>query len=409
MPTARAAGLLRSRPVPIRAPEVDELALLELSSIPAFPAEFVRRPALIGRLMESAEVALALVVAPPGYGKTSLLSEWAEHDQRPFVWLGFASTDAVTDLDRLVPELLAPHTVDGHGIVAVLDDAHAVPAATLRAVIEALFRALPRGSIVAVSSRTEPVLPTGRLRAHRMLIEIRQRDLALGLPEAALLVRQSGSELALPVVEQLVERTEGWPAALYLASLSLLERHDAPGSLPPFRGDHHLVFEYLRDEVLSALPTELTVFLARSSILDELSGPVCDVVLEQPGSAQRLAALGRTTQLLEPIDSARHRYRWHPLFRDCMLGELRRLEPELESELHLRASVFHADQGRTETAIDHACAARDAGVPVSCSLQASPATWSGVTATRCGSGLPRSAVSRSRGRRSWRSAPRMLA
>ncbi len=360
MPTARAAGLLRSRPVPIYAPETDERALLELNSRPLFPAEFVRRPALVGRLMASGNVALALVIAPPGYGKTSLLSEWADCDQRPFVWLGFGATDAVADLDDVLAELLSPHVIDGHGLVAVLDDAHAVPADTLRVVIEALFRALPSGSIVAVASRTEPVLPTGRLRAHRMVIEIRHGDLALGLPEAALLVRQSGSELSLAVVEQLVERTEGWPAALYLASLSLLERNDAPGSAAPFRGDHHLVMEYLRDEVLSVLPPELTGFLARSSILDELSGPVCDVVLQLPGSAQRLAALGRTTQLLEPIDPARHRYRWHPLFRDCMLGELRRLEPELEPELHLRASVFHAEHGNIEAAIDHACAARDA-------------------------------------------------
>ncbi len=310
--------------------------------------------------MGSGDVALALVVAPPGYGKTSLLSEWAEHDQRPFVWLGFGATDAVADLDEMLTELLAPHAIDGRGLVAVLDDAHAVPDDTLRAVIEALFRTLPRSSIVAVASRTEPVLPTGRLRAHRTLIEIRPGDLALSLPEAAVLVRQSGSELAPAVVEQLVERTEGWPAALYLASLSLLERSDPSGSLAPFRGDHHLVMEYLRDEVLSALPSELTGFLAHSSILDELSGPVCDVVLQAPGSAQRLAALGRTTQLLQPIDPARHRYRWHPLLRDCMLAELRRLEPELEPELHLRASAFYADHGGIEAAIDHACAARDA-------------------------------------------------
>ena len=170
------------------------------------------------------------------------------------------ATDAVADLDDVLAELLSPHVIDGHGL-SVLDDAHAVPADTLRVVIEALFRALPSGSIVAVASRTEPVLPTGRLRAHRMVIEIRHGDLALGLPEAALLVRQSGSELSLAVVEQLVERTEGWPAALYLASLSLLERNDAPGSAAPFRGDHHLVMEYLRDEVLSVLPPELTGFL----------------------------------------------------------------------------------------------------------------------------------------------------
>jgi LuxR family maltose regulon positive regulatory protein len=184
------------------------------------------------------------------------------------------------------------------------------------------------------------------------------RDLAMTAAEAATLLRRAGLELELEQVQALVRRTEGWPAALYLAALSL---GDAPGQpTAVFGGDDHLLSEFLRDEVLPALPDELTTFLMRSAVLDELSGPLCDDVLERHDSALALARLERQSQLLVPLDPAHETYRWQRLFADALRAELRRSEPELEPRLQLRASAWYARRGDGERAIGHAAAAGDA-------------------------------------------------
>ncbi len=363
MPTARAAALLR-RPATAWCPAAHAGGEIELREAgPGFAPEFVRRPELVDRLAGSPH-GLALIVAPPGYGKSSLLAEWAERDERAFVWLGSfspAASDqaaAEADGDSLVEVVRSRD--EGRGCVVVLDDADLVAPAAIRGIVEAVLTGLPPGSMLAIASRTEPRLPIGRLRAHKQLVEIRINDLAMSCSEADALLTEAGFEFEPEAIQALAGRTAGWPVALYLAALSLREHRDAPAGVAQFRGNDHLLTEYLHDEVLSALRPDLLTFLIRTSILDRLSGPVCDTVLGQTGSAQTLADLARASQLLEPLDPAHDSYRWHPLFRDSLYGELRRVEPELEPDLQLRASVWYADDGDADRAIEHACAARDA-------------------------------------------------
>lgn len=362
MPTPQAVELIRRQPAVWCAGAYED-GLVEVADAgPEFPPGFVRRPGLVGRLVGARDAALALIVAPPGYGKSALLSDWAEHDARPFVWLGLGSADASRSAVNLLASAIAPLQEGGGGCVVVLDDAQLVAPDVLREVVGCVLAQLHDGSLLALASRTEPELPIGRLRAHRALIEIRKTELAMSSAEAAAMLRQAGFEPDLEAVRTLARRTEGWPAALYLAALSLGEhRAGAPAGVAAFRGDDYLLAEYLRDEVLSALPAQLMSFLARTSVLDRLSGPLCDAVLQARGSAITLAALVRESELLEPLDPAHDWYRWHPLFREALTGELRRTEPELEFSLHRLASGWYSEHGDRDRAIEHACLAHDPG------------------------------------------------
>jgi LuxR family maltose regulon positive regulatory protein len=175
--------------------------------------------------------------------------------------------------------------------------------------------------------------------------------------EAAILLRGLGLQAA--DVDLLVERTEGWPAGLYLAALSLREQPDKHRALACFAGDDRLVADYLRDELLGGLSRERMSFLTRTSVLDDLSGPLCDAVLDAPGSGGTLRELARSNVMLVPLDHADARYRYHGLFAEMLQAELRRIEPEYEAEVHRRASAWHAGSGDVERAIHHAIAAGD--------------------------------------------------
>lgn len=322
------------------------LAVAAGSDVPR--PQIVRRPALAQSLADARESTLALIVAPPGYGKSTLLTEWAERDRRPFVWMNGAA-------DRL--EQLVRRICEGQdSCVLVLDDAHLIPASIVRDVAEAALRDLPSGSTLALASRTEPPLSIGRLRANRVLSEIRMKQLAMSAGEAALLLRQAGLEPQPEDVQALVSRTEGWPAALYLAALAVREESE---ELAGFGGQHHLLSEYVRDEVLAPLPADLISFSVRTSVLDELSAPTCDSVLDQHGSAVVLERLVRANPLLVPIDPAHHRYRWQTLMREALQAELERTEPEREPVLRLRASAWYTGRGDAQRAIEQAAGADD--------------------------------------------------
>jgi len=319
----------------------------------------VRRAALVRRLAKERDASLAVIVAPPGYGKSSLLHEWAEHDEREFVWLTPASLDSA-EVEATTRSIIAAAEVSGdRGVVVVLDDAHLASPDAVRGVVGPLLEELPAGSRVVVASRTEPPLPLGRLRARRALIEVRVEDLAMIPAEASVLLRQAGLELDFTALGALVSRTEGWPAGLYLSALSLRKQVDVNGALSRLRGDDHCLAEYFREEVLSPLSPDLTEFAIQTSVLEELSGPVCDAVLERSGSGRVLARLERANSLLRPLDPAHERYRWHGLFRDALGAELRRTAPEAVRTLHERASLWYEAHGDLDRAISHAVHTHD--------------------------------------------------
>ena len=309
----------------------------------------------MARVLEARSAKLVLIVAPAGYGKSTLLAEWAHCDPRKFIAIAPGSGE---DVDGVVQRAL--QAAADLPSVFVIDDAQSVSALALRQVATALLAELRSDSQVALASRTQPSLPIGRLRAQRELVEIRTEDLAMSPAEAATLLRLVGVELDFASVQALSRQTEGWPAGLYLAALSLRGDDDVRGGLKRFAGNDHFVAEYFRDEVLAPLSRKRARFVTRASVLDELSGSLCDAVLEQTATAGELAELARSNQMLIPLDPAHERFRWHELFRAMLRSELRRTEPELEPRLHTRASDWLERHGDVDGAIDHAIAAGDA-------------------------------------------------
>ena len=328
----------------------------------------LRRERLLRRLAQSSHVPLTLLVAPAGYGKTTLLGHWLRQDRRPVAWLTVDEADDDPDrlvasialaLDELVPATTLAELADAverrqEPFVLVLDDLHHLRSRAAHGVMMAIADALPPGSQLVAAGRREPDIPIGRLRAQRRLVDLRARDLVMTRREAAALLSLAELQLAPDDVLVLLERTEGWPAALYLAALSLAGRQDVHSAVARFGGGDRLLADYMRDELLGPLDDEQLSFLEQTSVLDELSGPLCDAVLDRRGSGTVLRDLSRSNLLVVPLDDADESYRYHALLVDMLRAELRRTRPHSEAELHRRASDWYARAGNVDRAIEHA-------------------------------------------------------
>ena len=320
----------------------------------------VARDRLVRRLMDVHDVPLALLLAPAGYGKTTTLLEWAQHDDRPFAWVALHhADDDAKHLRNSVARATDPLIARGGEFVIVLDDVQVLRSHEAIAVLTALVEEPPPGARLVLASRCEPPLPLGRLRAHREVLELTTRDFVMTRSEAAALLELAGADLAAADVDTLVRRTEGWPAGLYLAAVSLREQPDAATAIARFGGDDRVVSDYVADSLLSELMAEEVAFLRRTSVLDRLSGPLCDAVLDDAGSARTLRDLARANGLVVPLDRTDEWYRYHGLLAQTLRAELRRHEPKLERELHRRASRWYADHDDVDAAIRHAAAAED--------------------------------------------------
>jgi LuxR family maltose regulon positive regulatory protein len=345
----------------------------------------VPRPRLVQRLLGFSSAPLVLLVAPAGYGKTTLLADWRDQDARPFAWLSVNDRDndpahllasianALDDIEPVerdvfdsllasspdIPDIVLPHlsrALEGRRLpfVLVLDDAHHLRAPESLHALSHVIEHVHAGSQIAVASRRDPELSIGRLRAHRMVVELRTPDLAMRANEAAGLLELADFEPDDDDIDALLRQTEGWPAGLYLAALALRDQPDKRRALKRFGGDDRLVVDYVRDELLSQLPPKEMRFLTRTSVLDQLAGPVCDAVLGRTGGASALAAMARSNLLLVPLDRRDEWYRYHPLLADVLRAELRRAEPEVEAGLHSRASSWYEGHGDPDRAIEHA-------------------------------------------------------
>ena len=341
----------------------------------------VAKADVIARLC-AAPVPLATVVAPAGYGKTTLLASWAEADPRPFAWLALDArdSDAVMFLRYIAAaihrvEPVSPEVFDAlsgpagsswakrvrrvggalaaleRPLVLALDDLQAVANPSCLDVLAELVQYVPAGSQIAIASREEPALPLARWRTNGQLHEIGVADLRLDEQEAALLLEAAGVELEASELSELTERTEGWPAGLYLAALSI--RTGAAGSLggEGFNGDDRFVSEYLRLELLSRLPAAEATFLKYTSVLERMSGGLCDAVLQTTESAHTLDALERANGFVVRLDRRREWYRYHHLFGQLLRNELERSEPHVVSELNARAMAWCIANDLPEDAI----------------------------------------------------------
>jgi LuxR family transcriptional regulator, maltose regulon positive regulatory protein len=350
----------------------------------------VGRLPLIERLAQGDPSPIVSVVAPAGYGKTTLLSQWAERNGQSFAWVSVDEADndpkvlltyiaealgAVEPIDErvfdalasavssvpgsVVPRLSSAFSSMTSPVVLILDDVHALHNSDCRAALSVLADHVPGGSRLALAGRAEPPLRIARLRAEGKILEIGPADLSLTCEEASSLFRNAEVALGDDEVAELHRRTEGWPAGLYLAALYLKEGGLLASAAVSFGGDDRLVSEYMESEFLSRISWRQRVFLTRTAVLERMSGPLCEAVLELSGSAATLTDLAQSNSMLVPLDRRGEWYRYHHLFRDMLLAELERLEPGLIPVLQGRAAGWCLRNGRAEEALEYSMAAGD--------------------------------------------------
>ena len=378
----------RSRP-PAARPSV----LTTKLEVPSLRREHVTRPALLELLDDIAGRKLTLLSAPPGWGKTTLLSEWAttSRDAR-FAWLSLDSDDSdpsrfwtyviealrtaappigarslpllsapgVKLVDTVLPELVNEIDALTDDLVLVLDDYHLITNAETSAGLTFLVDHLPRSLQIAIASRTDPPLPLPRLRARRELLELRSPELRFSEQEAAVLLNDI-LELGLDSrdIARLQQRTEGWAGALGLAALSLRGRRDRSAFITDFAGDDRHLVDYLAAEVLEQEREEVQTFLLQTSILGRLSGELCDAVTKREGGKEMLEEIERANLFLVPLDAKRDWYRYHHLFGELLRHELSRSAPQRVPDLHRRAATWHLEHGSIDDAILHSVSAGD--------------------------------------------------
>jgi LuxR family transcriptional regulator, maltose regulon positive regulatory protein len=373
----------------------------------------VPRAKLVDRLERSHQTPIIVLSGGPGWGKTTLLTEWASVSRRPFAWVSVDERDndpivlltyIAVALDRIEP--LDPSVFDALGSpgvsveatvvprlgaalatleqphVLVLDDLHLLRHTPCLDAIAVLTRHVPKGSQMALSARGGPPLPLGALRTQRLATEIGPDDLRMTETEAGQLLSAAGVDLPADDVAQLTEQTEGWAAALYLAALSIRTRGGHGGVSATFSGRDRLMSDYLRSEFLAHLSRDEFRFLTRTAVLDRLSGPLCDALREESGSAARLESLARSNMFLIPLDAHGSWYRYHHLFGELLRSELERAEPDLVPQLFARASAWCEANGQPEDAIGYAQQAGDTDRTARLvELQTMPAYQSGRAAT----------------------------
>ena len=334
---------------------------------------------------------LTVVSAPAGFGKTTLLATWAAGASRPVAWVSLEATEqqptsfwtyVVTALDTAVPGLgsgvlpllQGPHPpmqsvlatllndlgALANGVELVLDDYHLADGPAIAGDVAFLVEHLPPDVHLLIGTRADPALPVARLRASGELVEIRAADLRFTLEEVtAYLNGVAGLQLDDAELAALEDRTEGWVAALQLAALSLRGRDDAAGFIAGFAGDDRYVVDYLVEEVVRRQPEEVNRFLLDTSVLDRLSGSLCDAVTRGTGSRAVLESLERANLFVIPLDDSRQWYRYHHLFADVLRAHLVQERPEGVPALHRRAAEWYGSADEPEPAVRHALAAGD--------------------------------------------------
>jgi len=359
---------------------------------PAVRPGTIRRSSVIEKLARQGSGPIVSVVAPAGYGKTTLLAQWAERNGQAFAWVQVdeqdndpkvllryvaEALDAIEPVgDRVFDALASPvSSVPGSvvprlgsalasmtvPVVLVLDDVHLLRNAQGRAALSVLADHVPAGGRLVFAGRATPPVRVARLRAEGRITEVGAADLARTRQEAAMLLRAAEVTLGEEDVADLHRHTEGWAAGLYLAALSLREGGSLPQAAVSFGGADLFVSDYVESELLARISREQREFLTRAAVLERISGPLCEAALDLPGSAATLANLAGSNLLLVPLDRRGEWYRYHHLFRDMLQAELQRREPGLVPILRRRAAAWCERNGRPEEALEYSIAAGDAG------------------------------------------------
>lgn len=362
--------------------------------IPSARSTWVKRDRLIGLLNQSLDHKLTLVSAPAGFGKTTLLGDWAHQVSIPVNWLSLderdndpiqfwtyvigalqqthcevgeatlamlRSTEIIPFESFLIPLINEIANAKGN-IVLILDDYHVITVDAIHQAVTFLLEHLPSQLHLIFASRVDPAVPLAQLRAHSQLLELRSSDLRFTLTEAALFLNNM-RQLALSQsqVEAIQARTEGWIAGLQLAALSMQDAEDRIAFIDSFQGTHRYILDYLTEEVLDRQPKPLQTFLLRTAILKQMCGSLCEVVVgDNTGDGSLiLEQLERQNLFVVSLDRDRTWYRYHHLFRELLLHRLHRLEPDHIPQYHRRAAQWYEQNGWVIEAIQHYIAAQD--------------------------------------------------
>ena len=352
----------------------------------------VPRPRLLSSLAKAIGRGLTLVCTPAGFGKSTLLGDFARQSRHPTAWLSLdtgendpsrfwryvaAALDGVRPgigqqvapllhglqtppLDEVVTVVINDLSAlpSGDQIVFVLDDFHLITAPAVLDSVGLLLHRLPPGLRLALVTRTDPPLPLARLRASGQLAELRSADLRFTLEEtAAFLAEIAGADVPASAVVQLHERTEGWAAGVQLAALSLRGNPDPAGFVATFCGSHRYVMDYLTEEVLARQTEDVVSFLLETSVLERLCGPVCDALTGRTDGQETLERLDAAGLFLIPLDEERQWWRYHQLFADLLRVRLQHERGERARDLHRAAATWHEAHGFPDEAVRHAAAA----------------------------------------------------
>ena len=344
----------------------------------------------MARLQASRAIPTITVVAPAGYGKTTLLAQWAAKDRRPFAWVTLDEDDndptvlltsiavaldrvepidpAVFDISASIRVAMIPAAI--HRLVValdsmsqpkvlILDNVHVLHNLHCVRAIEMLSTDVPAKMQVTLAGRSWPGRSFARMRSDGSVLEVGPQDLTMNDRETALLLKGMGLHVTKPTVAALTLATEGWPAGVYLAALCWGEGADDSLVAPTFSGDDRFMMEYFWSEFLSQRSPEEVRFLEETAVLDRMSGPLCDAVLERAGSADVLRSLESANLLLTPLDRRREWFRWHGLFREALMNRLQHRDSDLVVQLRRRASDWCQENDLLEESVGYALAAGD--------------------------------------------------
>ncbi|HLV98263.1 MAG TPA: LuxR C-terminal-related transcriptional regulator [Ktedonobacterales bacterium] len=381
---------------------------------PRLPQALVERERLLSLLDGALSTPLTLVSASAGWGKTTLLADWARRHQEQVAWLSLDELDnsptrfwaaviaalhtrmpGVGELALAMqhspqpPPLLAILTALLHDLadnqkpsaplLLLLDDYQVISDATIHESLTFFLEHLPAHLHLLLASRVDPDLPLSRWRVRGYLTELRHSELGFRPEEAGTLLQQVlGSALSGAEVLALQRRTEGWVAGLHLAALSLRQQDDPSAWIAAWTGSQRYLLDYVQEEILAQQPGDLQRFLLQTAVLTRLSAPLCQAVLEEPAAQTcqaMLEALERANLFLVPLDEERHWYRVHDLFREALLARLAATEPALVPQLHLRVVRWYEAAGELQEAIAHALAAPDFLYAARLMERAAPRCW----------------------------------
>jgi len=361
--------------------------------IPRIRPDILPRSHLIGRLEEATSRDFVLVSTPAGFGKTTLLASWAKRTERPLTWLSLDPDDndpgrfwryIVAAVDRvhkgigeqalsllnasaqptpkaIVTALLNELAARPDELVLVLDDYHLIESHAVHDSLAFLLEHLSPTMHVVIASRSDPPIPLARFRARGQLAELRAADLRFTFEEAAGLLRRVwGLNLPEESIAALEARTEGWVSGLQLAALSLRGASDPARLIQRFTGSHRYILDYLTEEVLDQQSDEVRSFLLQTSVLEQLSGELCDVLTDRSDGQELLSHLERANLFLVPLDEQRHWYRYHQLFADLLRARLQEADPQRLPELHRKAAAWYKEYGLVSDALRHGLAASEA-------------------------------------------------